>query len=76
MTGEITFISQETEDVVYVSERAVFAENGKTYVKMYDENKNVVQVQVTTGFSDGTNVEIISGLSKGDRVLIESKVIR
>ena len=30
--------------------------------------------EVTTGFSDGVNVEIIEGLSEGDVVLIESKV--
>jgi len=29
---------------------------------------------VTTGFSDGYQVEIVSGLSKGDIVLIESQV--
>lgn len=74
MTGEITFISSEAADVLFVSKRAVFTEGNKSYVKMYDGNGNVVQVQVETGFSDGTYVEIVSGVSEGDIVLIESKV--
>ena len=39
-----------------------------------DENGSIVEKDVTTGFSDGVNVEITEGLSQGDTVLIESKV--
>ena len=62
------------ETVTYVSNRAVYRENGKSYVHMRDENGNVVSVEVVTGFSDGSYVEIIEGLSEGDTVLIESGV--
>ena len=34
----------------------------------------VVSAEVVTGFSDGSHVEIVEGLSKGDTVLIESGV--
>lgn len=74
MTAELTFITKETETVTYVSNRAVYRENGKSYVHMRDENGNVVSVEVVTGFSDGSYVEIIEGLSEGDTVLIESGV--
>lgn len=74
MTAELTFITKETEKVLYVSNRAVYRENGKSYVRMKDENGNVKAVEVTTGFSDGSNVEIVEGLSEGDTVLIESGV--
>ena len=74
MTGDVTFVTKEITDVLYVSNKAVTAENGKSYVKIKDENGEAQQVEVTTGFSDGKNVEIVSGLSEGDTVLIESQV--
>lgn len=57
-----------------MSNRAVFREGTKSFVKVRDEGGNIVKQEVTTGFSDGINVEIITGLSEGDIVLIESKV--
>jgi HlyD family secretion protein len=74
MTGEITFISEETADVLYVSRRAIITDGDNTYVKVRDENGKIKKIQVTTGFTDGTYTEITSGLSEGDTVLIESKV--
>jgi HlyD family secretion protein len=74
MTGDITFISEETADVLYVSRRALITDGDKTYVKVRDENGKVKKIQVTTGFTDGTYTEITGGLSEGDTVLIESKV--
>ena len=74
MTAELTFITRETETVTYVSNRAVFRENGRSYVRMYDENGKAVSVEIVTGFSDGSHVEVIEGLTEGDTVLIESGV--
>lgn len=74
MTGEITFITRETKEVLYVSNRAVSREGTVSYVKVRDENGKVRKQKVTTGFSDGINVEIVEGLSEGDTVLIESRV--
>ena len=74
MTGEITFVTEQAEEVLYVSRRAITTENGKSYVKIMDENGNIQEKEVTTGFTDGVNVQIIEGLSEGDVVLIESKV--
>lgn len=74
MTGEITFITREIKEVLYVPNRAVSREGTVSYVKVRDENGKVRKQKVTTGFSDGINVEIAEGLSEGDTVLIESKV--
>ncbi|MBQ6788070.1 MAG: efflux RND transporter periplasmic adaptor subunit [Lachnospiraceae bacterium] len=74
MTGEVTFVTKETEAVLYVSNRAIFREGTRSYVKVRDESGNVQEKDVVTGFSDGVNVEIVEGLSEGDVVLIESKV--
>lgn len=73
MTGDVTFVTKEIREVCYVDNRAVFRDGLKSYVKVRDENGSIVKKEVVTGFSDGVNVEIASGLLEGDIVLIESK---
>ncbi len=74
MTGDITFISEETQEVLYISKRAVITENNKSYVKVKREDGKVEKREISTGFSDGVNIEVTEGLSQGETILIESKV--
>ncbi len=74
MTADVTFVEKQVLDVLVISNKCVELIDGKQYVKMYDENGEVIQVEVTTGFSDGFDVEITSGLKQGDVVLLESAV--
>ena len=74
MTGTATLITRQIKDVLYVSSRCVFAREGKSYVKVKRADDTIEEVQVTTGFSDGRNVEISEGLKEGDIVIIESQV--
>lgn len=74
MTANVTFITKEVKDVLYVSNKAVITDGTTSYVKVKDNSGNTQQKEVTTGFSDGINVEIQSGLKEGDTALIESKV--
>lgn len=73
MSADVTFVTRDTEKVVYVPNRAIIRENGKSYVLQKDDSGNMVRTEVETGFSDGTNVEIRSGLGEGDVVYVESK---
>lgn len=73
MTGDVTFVTEETDEVLYVSRRAVITEAENSYVKVLNENGNIERRKVTTGFTDGTHVEIKEGLAEGETVLIESK---
>lgn len=74
MTGTVTFVAKQVKDVLCISNRAVTAENGVQYVKVKQEDGTIEQVEVTTGFSDGRNCEVKTGLNEGDIVIIESKV--
>ena len=76
MTGDVTLITRQTKEVLYVSNRAIIRDGRTSYVKVKKEGGSIVKQKVTTGFSDGVNVEIIEGLSEGDTVLIESKVTK
>lgn len=73
MTGNVTFVTKQVKDVVQVSNKAIKVEGTTSYVVKV-ENGVRTKTKVQTGFSDGINVEIVSGLKEGDTVLIESQV--
>ena len=74
MSGEATLIRKSVPNVLYVNNRAITFSNGVSTVKVRGADGNVTAKTVKTGFSDGTNVEITSGLAEGDTVLVESAV--
>lgn len=74
MTADVTFVTEEKEDVLYLSKKAVVEKNGKTYVYMDTALGKKELKEVTTGISNGVYIEIISGLEEGDTVYIASKV--
>lgn len=72
MAADVTFVTDSAENVLYVSKKAVFEENGFSYVYKKDARGNRVKTKVETGFSDMASIEIISGLEEGDIIYIES----
>lgn len=69
MTADVTLIQANVEDVIYVQSQAVMKENGYSYVYVKDENGEPVKKEVITGFTDGKNIEIKSGISIDDVVI-------
>lgn len=59
------------EDVLYVNQKAVKSMDGQEFVYVQDENGLRTMVEVTTGYAADGNVEIISGLSQGDAVILK-----
>ncbi len=74
MSGEATVIQKRVKNAVSVSDRAITFKNGVSTVLVRDQNGGTTSKTVKTGFSNGTNVEIVSGLQEGDTVLAESAV--
>lgn len=72
MTADVTFVTDSVEDVLYVSRKAVFEEDGKTCVYRKTESGGMETVEVETGFTDMSHVEIKSGLSEDDTVYLKS----
>lgn len=71
MTADVTFIIEETQDIIYVPRKAIVEENGKKYV--YVKSGEAYELSpVTTGFTDGVYVEILTGLQEGDIYYIAS----
>ena len=72
MTANVTFFIKNKEDVLLAPAEAVKNKDGYFYVIMEDPSSSskTIDKTIETGISDGKNVEILSGLSKGDVVLI------
>ncbi len=61
-------VLQEALQVVSVPESALEFEGDSCYVYLKKAEDDYERVAVTTGLSDGINIEIKSGLKAGDKV--------
>ena len=73
MTSDVTFVTDSVSDVIYVSSQAIVEDGDNSYVYMKSGDEYTL-VQVETGFTNGSETEITSGLSEGDTVYIQSTV--
>lgn len=71
MTCNAQFILKQVEGVLVLSNKAIRLVDGKQVVLMQDENGELYEQPITTGFSDGRYSEILSGLQDGDIVYVE-----
>jgi len=75
MSADVTIISQKAENVLTIPAEAIQIINGEKYVVMAsDLNQKqdtvVATHKVTTGITDGVNIEIKEGLAEGDQVAV------
>ncbi|MCR4761320.1 MAG: efflux RND transporter periplasmic adaptor subunit [Oscillospiraceae bacterium] len=73
MTANVTFITKQVQDVLYVSNKAVITEGADSYVLRKTDTGSEEKVRVQLGFSNGSIAEI-EGVSEGDTLLIKGKV--
>ncbi len=74
MTANVTFITKQVTDVLYVSNKAVTTEGTSAYVTRLGTNGEKERIAVQTGFSNGSDVEISGDIAEGDTLLIEGGV--
>ena len=70
MTTTAQFILKEVKDVLILSNKAIKIKDGNQVVKVKNEDGTLREVTIQTGFSDGRNSEILSGLEEGDTVVV------
>ena len=60
----------EANDVILIPSDAISERGGASFVYTgkTDEGQLTDEIQIQTGFSDGTNVEVTEGLSEGDTI--------
>lgn len=74
MTADIIFVTEQKEDVLYISRKAIVEQDGKTYVYYKNALGGRDLKEVVTGISNGVDVEIVSGLEEGDTIYLASRV--
>lgn len=73
MTADVTFVTEEAENISYVLRKAVVEENGKNYLYIKSGDAYVL-TPVTTGFNNGEYIEVRDGIEAGDRYYIRTLV--
>ncbi len=68
MTGTVTIIEDQRNNVLTVPTAAVVHRNGKTFVTLVGGE----QRDVTLGLEGSENIEVLSGLAEGDKVAVEA----
>lgn len=68
MTGDLTFVLQEKKNVLSIPQKFVKTSNGEKQVTM-ERNGKTGKVKVSLGLEADGNVEIVSGLAEGEKVL-------
>lgn len=67
---DVEIVLQEKSDVLLVDKDAVYEKENKKYVTLINGNEEV-ETEITTGLEDDDYVEVLSGLSENDLVLVE-----
>ena len=73
MTVDVTFVTEEAENINYVLRKAVVEENGKSQLYM-KSGETYVLTPVTTGFHNGEYIEVRDGMNEGDRYYIRTLI--
>jgi len=69
MTGQIQFITKEKTGILIIPNGAVTRKDNKSFVTKLYQGKPQETV-VETGFTDGKEVEVVSGLALGDEIIL------
>jgi len=70
MSADVEINIEKKDQVITVPKKAIFEENGKKYVYITNSDNKAVKTEITTGIITSTKMEIKSGISKDDTVII------
>ncbi len=75
MSAEVMLLSDNVRGAVLLPMNVIqFDERNNPYVLKLDDKKSVVKAAITTGITDGTAVEIKSGVSPGESVFYKRNI--
>ena len=73
MTATVDVIAEKRDDALLLPVEAVLDRKKGKFVFVFDEESERKRIPVETGITDGKNIEIISGITEDDIVLIPGK---
>ncbi|MBP1917965.1 biotin/lipoyl-binding protein [Youngiibacter multivorans] len=69
MSAFVTFIKKEKTNVLLISNKAIFIEEGKQYVQVRKEDGTIEKRSITAGLTNGSQSEVVDGLEVGETVV-------
>lgn len=72
MFGKVIFSTNKKDKTIVIPKDALIVSGEEKYVFVY-EDKKAVRVEVETGIDNGKDVEIISGLKVGDKLIVKGQ---
>lgn len=74
MSANVEVVEKKREDAILIPVEAINRDQGKTYVKVRKKPGNTVEKHIVeTGLSDEKRVEIVSGLTTADILIVQEK---
>ena len=68
--ADISYIKEQAEDAIVIPKYLVKTLSGQDYVQIFKDGEKT-EVNVELGISNATEVQILSGLSEGDEVVVK-----
>ena len=75
MFPAVRLLTGHKDDVISIDRSSIVYEGVKSYVYIAEEAGTAKKVEVSTGIQMGQTVEITSGLSAGDRLIVEGQTL-
>jgi RND family efflux transporter MFP subunit len=73
MFAEIVMVTGKAENVITIPSEAVIIRNGAEIVAVVGDGDKIQIHEVETGLDNGETIEVVSGVSPGDRVVYEGQ---
>ncbi len=68
--ADITYIKEQAENAIVIPKYLVKTLAGREYVQVFKDGEKI-EVDIETGITNATEVQILSGLSEGDEVVVK-----
>ncbi len=78
MSCDLEIITQTKQNVLTIPDTYTYKKDSKTFVKSFKKNGDNIdinEVEIQTGFRAETNIEVTSGLSEGDEIVLPTDEI-
>jgi multidrug efflux pump subunit AcrA (membrane-fusion protein) len=70
MSANVSIVLARRDNVLLVPTPAITTTGGRTTARILRDDGSIATVDVVVGVSSGTRIEVISGLTEGDRVVV------
>lgn len=70
MAAEVEVSTEKQDDTITVPKKAVFDEDGQSYVYIVGDDNRAVKTEITKGIETDSQVEIISGVDENDTIVV------